>query len=154
MKTKVSAPSTANLELAFDVGHSSIGWAVLKGETNQAPELLGCGSVIFQADDCLASERRGFRRQRRHIRATRLRIDRMRRLFAHLGVLTRNNSKLPAVRGLGCSQRECCPASEEIIQVSCSRGAELWDVLRWYAHNRGYDGNKGWSKYDAASSEA
>ncbi len=22
---------------------------------------------------------------------------------------------------------------------------ELWDVLRWYAHNRGYDGNKAWS---------
>lgn len=23
---------------------------------------------------------------------------------------------------------------------------ELWDVLRWYAHNRGYDGNKRWSR--------
>jgi len=22
---------------------------------------------------------------------------------------------------------------------------ELWDVLRWYAHNRGYDGNLRWS---------
>src|SRR5207249_8084285 len=22
---------------------------------------------------------------------------------------------------------------------------ELWDVLRWYAHNRGYDGNRRWS---------
>jgi len=30
---------------------------------------------------------------------------------------------------------------------------ELWDVLRWYAHNRGYDGNKGWSKHDVTSSE-
>ena len=30
---------------------------------------------------------------------------------------------------------------------------ELWDVLRWYAHNRGYDGNKGWSKHDKASAE-
>src|SRR5581483_648148 len=28
---------------------------------------------------------------------------------------------------------------------------ELWDVLRWYAHNRGYDGNRRWS---AAESEA
>ncbi|HEY0548326.1 MAG TPA: HNH endonuclease domain-containing protein, partial [Verrucomicrobiae bacterium] len=30
---------------------------------------------------------------------------------------------------------------------------EVWDVLRWYAHNRGYDGNKGWSRNDAASPE-
>jgi HNH endonuclease/RuvC endonuclease subdomain 3 len=29
--------------------------------------------------------------------------------------------------------------------------AELWDVLRWYAHNRGYDGNRRWS---AAEQEA
>ncbi len=26
---------------------------------------------------------------------------------------------------------------------------ELWDVLRWYAHNRGYDGNRRWSGVDA-----
>jgi hypothetical protein len=25
---------------------------------------------------------------------------------------------------------------------------ELWDVLRWYAHNRGYDGNRKWSRDD------
>ena len=71
---------TPDLHLAFDVGHSSIGWAVLKAANQSAPELLGCGSVIFPADDCLAAERRGFRRQRRHIRATRLRIARMKTL--------------------------------------------------------------------------
>ncbi|TCO87702.1 uncharacterized protein DUF1080 [Chthoniobacter flavus] len=52
------------------------------------PALLGCGTVIFPTDDCLASERRKFRRQRRHVRATRLRIARLRRLLAHVGVLT------------------------------------------------------------------
>lgn len=26
---------------------------------------------------------------------------------------------------------------------------ELWDVLRWYAHNRGYDGNRRWSAGDS-----
>ncbi len=26
---------------------------------------------------------------------------------------------------------------------------ELWDVLRWYAHNRGYDGNRRWSAQEA-----
>lgn len=141
-------PKTApDLQLAFDVGHSSLGWAVLKADAGQAPELLGCGSVVFQADDCLASERRGFRRQRRHIRATRLRIARMRRMFAHLGVLTTEQLETP-----GC-------AWPWLLAARVLRGgkkltwAELWDVLRWYAHNRGYDGNKGWSKHDAASTE-
>ena len=72
--------NTPDLNLAFDVGHSSIGWAVLKAANRETPGLLGCGAVVFPADDCLASERRGFRQQRRHIRATRLRIARMKTL--------------------------------------------------------------------------
>ena len=84
-----------NLHLAFDVGHSSLGWAVLEHNGTNAPSLLGCGAVIFQADDCLASQRRGFRRQRRHIRATRLRIARMKRLLEHLGVLTQQQLDEP-----------------------------------------------------------
>ena len=71
MATKLS-----RLHLAFDVGHSSIGWAVLL-PTEPHPEILGTGTVLFPADDCLASQRRAFRRQRRHIRATRQRIARM-----------------------------------------------------------------------------
>jgi hypothetical protein len=139
MKTIAPAP---NLELAFDVGHSSIGWAVLN---NNGPNLLGCGAVIFPADDCLASQRRAFRRQRRHIRATRLRIARLKRLLAHLGVLT--NEQLETV--VSCSPW--------LLAARVLRGgeklswAELWDVLRWYAHNRGYDGNKGWSRQDEAA---
>ncbi len=41
------------LEFAFDVGHSSIGWAVLgeTGDPEQEVELLGCGTVIFRADE-------------------------------------------------------------------------------------------------------
>jgi len=136
-----------DLQLSFDVGHSSIGWAVLEAQNHQAPTMLGCGSVVFQADDCLASERRGFRRQRRHIRATRLRIARMRRLFEHLGVLTKDALESP-----GC-------AWPWLLAARVLRGgeklswSELWDVLRWYAHNRGYDGNKGWSKHDVVSAE-
>lgn len=134
----------SDLQLSFDVGHSSIGWAVL---SDQPPALLGCGSVIFQSDDCLASERRGFRRQRRHIRATRLRIARLRRLLAHLAVLTKDELEAP-----GCAWPWLLAARVLRGGKKLSWG-ELWDVLRWYAHNRGYDGNRGWSKHDAASAE-
>lgn len=139
--------SAPNLQLAFDVGHSSIGWAVLEAGIGKSLALLGCGSVIFPADDCLASERRGFRRQRRHIRATRLRIARLKRLLAHLGVVTTQ----------GLESNEC--AWPWLLAARVLRGGkmlswrELWEVLRWYAHNRGYDGNKGWSRHDAASAE-
>ena len=138
---------TPDLHLAFDVGHSSIGWAVLQTRLDQAPDLLGCGAVIFPADDCLASQRRGFRRQRRHIRATRLRIARLRRLFEHLGVLTKAQLETG-----GC-------AWPWLLSARVLRGgpkltwSELWDVLRWYAHNRGYDGNKGWSRQDAVAND-
>ncbi len=144
MKETAAVP---DLELAFDVGHSSIGWAVLQAVGRASPRatdpdanLLGCGAVIFPADDCLASQRRVFRRQRRHIRATRLRIARIKRLLAHLGVLT--NEQLDSV----------VSSSPWLLAARVLRGgekltwAELWDVLRWYAHNRGYDGNKGWSR--------
>src|SRR5688572_19274276 len=79
-----------DLQLAFDVGHSSIGWAVLSRE-----EILGCGAVTFRADDCLASSRRAYRRQRRHIRSTRQRIERMKVLLGHLGVMTREDLDRP-----------------------------------------------------------
>jgi CRISPR/Cas system Type II protein with McrA/HNH and RuvC-like nuclease domain len=61
--------SKADLQLAFDVGHSSLGWAVLQTtpEKVSSIDLLGCGVVTFRSDDCLASARRGYRRQRRHI---------------------------------------------------------------------------------------
>lgn len=93
-----TAPN-ADLEIAFDAGHSSIGWAVLQN-VNDLPtsvNLLGCGVVIFRADDCLASSRRTFRRQRRHIRSTRQRIARMKVLFLHLGVLTEQEMNKPGV---------------------------------------------------------
>ncbi len=143
MNTPPATPQTRDLQLAFDVGHSSLGWAVLQTPPGQSPALLGCGAVIFQADDCLASQRRGFRRQRRHIRATRLRIARMKALLAHLGVLTAEQ----------LDKNPC--AWPWLLAARVLRGgkaltwAELWSVLRWYAHNRGYDGNKQWSRHEA-----
>src|SRR5438445_12090843 len=76
-----------DLELAYDVGHSSLGWAVLR-QSDSGPEIVGCGVVIFGADDCLASKRRDYRRQRRHARSTRQRIARMEKLLSHVRVLT------------------------------------------------------------------
>lgn len=67
----------------------------------------------------------------------------MKRLLVHLGVLTQEQLDLP-----GC-------AWPWLLAARVLRGGkqltwpELWDVLRWYAHNRGYDGNKAWSAHEA-----
>lgn len=126
-----------DLELSFDVGHSSIGWAVL--QTNSDVEINGCGAVIFRADDCLASTRRQYRRQRRHIRSTRQRIKRMKALVLHLGVLTQAQLDKP-----GCAWPWKL-AARVLVGGTTLTWPEMWDVLRWYAHNRGYDGNRRWS---------
>lgn len=134
MSAKQNPP---DLSLAFDVGHSSIGWAVL--QTNSDVEIKGCGAVIFRADDCLASTRRGYRRQRRHIRSTRQRIKRMKALLLHLGVLTQAQLDKP-----GCAWPWKL-AARVLAGGKTLTWPELWDALRWYAHNRGYDGNRRWS---------
>ena len=121
----------------LDVGHDSIGWCVTdRGDgTVGSLRFLGSGVVLFPADDCLANHRRAFRRQRRHIRATRQRIARMRALFLQRGVLTEaeldaNPIAFPwkLAAAVLCGERKLS-------------WPELWCVLRWYAHNRGYDGN-------------
>lgn len=149
-----------DLELSFDVGHSSIGWAAFQGSVSVPlanPSLLGCGAVIFGADDCLASKRRAFRRQRRHTRSTRQRISRIEKFLAHLGVMTpeqlaakhqqpkkidpKNTGGHPAPWLLAARVL----ASSSTRKHLCKTWPDLWDVLRWYAHNRGYDGNARWS---------
>ncbi|MEM9399901.1 MAG: type II CRISPR RNA-guided endonuclease Cas9 [Verrucomicrobiota bacterium] len=127
-------------DLSFDVGHSSIGWAVFadaKG-THQY-ELLGTGSVLFPADDCLARKRRAFRRQRRNIRATRHRIQKLGRYLTELGIISEEE-----MGGHGSSWPWLL-AAQVLVGGKVLSGKELWYVLRWYAHNRGYDGNRRWS---------
>jgi CRISPR-associated endonuclease Csn1 len=144
IKDKILGGADANLHLSFDVGHSSIGWAVLEktGAKTGDINILGCGSVVFRADDCLASSRRAYRRQRRHIRSTRQRIARMKILLNHLGVLTGTELDRP-----GCAWPWKLAA--QILQGgNLLTWPELWDVLRWYAHNRGYDGNQRWSNHE------
>lgn len=127
----------SELGIHLDVGHDSIGWCVTRTFPGNERFLAipGTGVVLFPADDCLANSRRAFRRQRRHIRATRQRIARMKSLILAIGVMTeaelsKNLTAAPwklAAEALSCGKLLSWP--------------ELWSVLRWYAHNRGYDGN-------------
>jgi hypothetical protein len=132
---------------SFDIGHASIGWAAFDINKPREPVLEGCGALLFPADDCLASQRRTFRRQRRHIRSTRMRIARMKEFLLGLGMLTQAELDEPGG-----------PAPWKLAaEVLCGHRIlsmrELWDVLRWYAHNRGYDGNRKWSRSHAAAPE-
>lgn len=147
MNAKPNSGSTPNpdLHLAFDVGHSSIGWAVLRrtAPPPALPELLGTGVVIFGADDCLAVKRRQNRQARRHARATRQRIARMETLLRHLDVLTAEQLAAAHQQAGGDSfawQRaaQILSAARDGKPVPATTWPELWDILRWYAHNRGY----------------
>lgn len=137
------------ITFSFDIGYASIGWAVLSAEENQMdkPTVEGTGVVIFEADSCLASERRRLRRMRRTIRSRRKRIERIGRILEHHGVITEEQRLQPghpapfflAARALQGKQ----PLS----------GVEVWQLMRWYAHNRGYDGNELWSKDEKEKKE-
>ena len=126
------------ISLAFDIGHSSIGWAVL--ETDPEISVKGCGTVIFRPDDCLASERRGFRSQRRHTASVRNRIANLKVLLRYLEVLNSDDLNLNPISW------PWILAAEALQGNRILSWQELWSVLRWYAHNRGYDANKLWSK--------
>lgn len=127
------------IHLSFDIGHSSIGWAVLDKD-----KPLGCGTVTFKADDCQNHARAGFRRMRRNIAARRNRIRRLEQMLLHVGVMQpgdfaearKNPDKWPWLKAAKVLSGD---------QKSPLIWPELWGVLRWYAHNRGYDGNALWS---------
>lgn len=127
--------------LSFDIGYASIGWCVLEAREKAPalPRFLGTGVVTFPTDDCLASTRRNLRRTRRHIRSTRQRIERMKMWLQHRGVLSRTDLDRPG------------HPAPFLLAAAALQGHrtldawELWTVLRWYAHNRGYDGNSRWA---------
>ncbi len=129
------------LTFSFDIGYASIGWAVLEAakDAEHEPLILGCGSVIFPKDDCAAYDRRNKRRLRRNIRSRRVRIERMGRLLVHAGVITQEQKKLPG------HPAPFYLAAEVLSGRRTLTGLELWHVLRWYAHNRGYDNNVAWA---------
>lgn len=131
--------SNGKINVSLDLGYASIGWAVAE-ENGREPIVKGCGTVAFEPNQCLASKRRGYRRQRRHIRATRTRILRMKEYLLAQGVLT------PAIAGLQHPHPEPWRlAAQALHGERVLTTPELWAVLLWYAHNRGYDGNRLWS---------
>lgn len=135
---------TINIHL--DVGHDTIGWAVSEG-LGLSLRFTGAGTVLFQADDCLVSQRRAFRRQRRHIRATRTRIERLSAFLLANNLLTREQL---------AANPTSAPwklAAQVLQGLRTLTWPELWAVLRWYAHNRGYDGNALWSGRAATEDE-
>ena len=142
--------SSKSLVFSFDIGHSSIGWSVLSSEKRTRdrpfpePSIEGCGSVIFPKDDCLASSRRSFRRTRRNIRSTRKRIEQLKKFFLHLGVLTRSELDAPGHAAPHFLAAKSLNSEKPILSWG-----DLWQVLRWYAHNRGYDGNSRWSRQES-----
>lgn len=134
---------------AFDIGYASIGWSALSTNTdsNIEPHFLGTGVVTFPTDDCLASERRTLRRTRRHIRSTRQRIERMKRWLVHRELLSREEVDRPG------HPAPFLLAAAAIQGHRVLTAWELWTVLRWYAHNRGYDGNSLWAKDEEDSED-
>ncbi len=130
-----------NLLVSYDIGYASIGWSVMESDGNAGsdPGILGCGVVTFPTDDCLASSRRALRRTRRNIRATRMRIERLKKFFVSIGFLSRadlDTEGHPAPFFL---------AARALLEKQKLSKLELWHVIRWYAHNRGYDGNSRWA---------
>jgi len=128
------------LKIALDAGHSSIGWAVLSCPENADYDILGTGVVTFEADSALAITRRGHRQQRRHVRATRQRIARIEQLLIQQGAMTPKAITLKH-RANGGNVAPWLLAAKVLATggKDTLSWPELWDVLRWYAHNRGYE---------------
>lgn len=146
---EVSIPNMNKLTFSFDIGYASIGWSVIENtaDKEEAPRVKAAGVVIFGADDCLASERRAYRRMRRTIRARRKRIARMAQILSHSGLLSREELAAP---GHPAPFWLAARALQGKARLSL---LETWHILRWYAHNRGYDGNTLWTNDQGKVSE-
>ena len=131
----------SKLTFSFDIGYASIGWAAVQGDTKQAsePSILGSGVVLFPSGDCLASSRRDFRRQRRNIRSRRVRIERMGRILVQQNCITAEEKATVGHPMPFYLAARALQGHQKLSALEC------WQVLRWYAHNRGYDGNASWA---------
>lgn len=138
-----------NFLISYDIGYSSIGWSIMNSteKTNVDPRILGCGVVTFPTDDCLASTRRGLRRTRRNIRSTRMRIARLKIFLSSIDFLPMQELDTD---GHGAP---FFLAARALLGKQLLTPLELWQVIRWYAHNRGYDNNSRWANEVAEDDE-
>lgn len=143
------AYSMKNLTFSFDIGYNSIGWAVISAEKEHPgqPLVEGTGVVLFESDSCLASKRRAYRRMRRTIRARRKRIERIGSILQQSGVITEEERKQ---QGHPAPFLLAARALQGKVRLS---GKEIWDLMRWYAHNRGYDNNCAWAREEDENEE-
>ena len=147
--TPKAMPANPDLTFAFDIGHSSIGWAVLREGKKfdlSSLQVVAAGTVLFQKDGCLASSRRANRRARRTIAARRARIANLSAYLEKLGVLSPEQLRANSISAPWLLAARVLASNGE-RKLSWP---DLWTVLRWYAHNRGYDGNALWANDDAA----
>lgn len=130
-----------SLTFSFDIGYASIGWAVIEAASHDDtdPSVCGCGAVVFPKDDCQAFKRREYRRLRRNIRSRRVRIERIGRLLVQAQIITQEMKETPGHPAPFYLASEALKGHRNLAPI------ELWHVLRWYAHNRGYDNNVSWS---------
>lgn len=148
--------STADLSLAFDVGHSSIGWAVLqtpdvaRREISALPKVCAAGTVLFPSGDCLASEARRLRSARRNQRSARQRIQKLAQFFRLSGLLSaeefdrRFPDPLERRAPFSGTPFPWLLATKVYRTGKSLSPAEFFDVLRWYAQHRGYDNEAPW----------
>lgn len=120
----------------------------MKGDANQAcePTILGTGVVLFPPDDCLASERRAFRGLRRNIRARRQRIERVGKILTQHGCITEEQAHSKGHDSPFFLAARALQGKQKLTAL------EAWHILRWYAHNRGYDGNSLWANREDGKS--
>lgn len=71
----------------------------------------------------------------------------MKLLLNHVGVLSKGELDKP-----GCSWPWLL-AARVLTRGAILNWYEIWDVLRWYAHNRGYDGNRHWARNEQIEDE-
>jgi CRISPR-associated endonuclease Csn1 len=144
--------TTPDVSFSFDIGDASIGWAALSTPPRAIyPQVLGCGVLLFPKDDCQNHLRAQYRRQRRHIAATRNRVARIRRLLVEMGALTELEAQAQTVAASGIMMPWLYAA--RAIHGAALTWPELWQVLRFYAHNRGYDGNARWARAGEETTE-
>ena len=121
--------------VSLDIGHSSIGQV---GRGTQSLKIKGCGS-LFQADDCPVPKKVVSVGPKKHCSSEKSnRKDSF--LVEAFGDFLDHSEELVV------NSQPWLDAARSLNGLETLDWPKLWNVIRWYAHNRGYDGNKAWKK--------